>query len=130
MASTVHPHEAHALLQTLKRDGFDVDASLDRCLHAVGMKRETFAHLLGVSGTRLAQMTHHDGRLSLQALGAATLDADGKQVVAALVREWADSMGLEDLDAVARRFAEATELMKKRMARATLRQPQTSRRTA
>lgn len=130
MPSTVHPSEARALLQTLKRDGFDVDAALDRCLHTVGMKRETFAHLLGVSGTRLAQMTHHDGRLSLQALGAAALDVDGKEVVAALVREWADSMGLEDVDAVARRFAEATELMKKRMARATLRPHQTSRRTA
>ena len=58
------------------------------------------------------------------------LDVDGREVVAALVREWADSMGLEDVDAVARRFAEATELMKKRMARATLRPHQTSRRTA
>lgn len=130
MASTVHPNDARALLQTLKHDGFDVDAALDRCLHHVGMKRETFAALIGVSGARLAQMTHHDGRLSLQALSAAAHDADGKQVVAALVREWAESMGLEDVDAVARRFAEASALLKTRMARATLRPHRMTRRTA
>lgn len=129
MAPIVSSPVATALLQKSKV-GFDFDAALDEALHAHGMKRETFAALLGVSGSRLSQMAHHDGRLSLQALARAAEDAEGKAVVAALVRAWAEAVGLEQIDAVAQAFTEASRLLVLRMAKAPLRAPQETRRTA
>lgn len=110
--------------------GFDLDAALDKALGTVGMKRETFAGLLGVSAARLGQITHHDGRLSLQALTAAAQDEDGRKVVAALVQEWTTALGIVDTDAVAARLAELTTVVRGRMAKATLRETHTTRRTA
>lgn len=142
MPSTVPADLGTVLLHSLKvgcallpgvivlAGGFDLDAALDKALGTVGMKRETFAGLLGVSAARLGQITHHDGRLSLQALTAAAQDEDGRKVVAALVQEWTTALGIVDTDAVAARLAELTTVVRGRMAKATLRDTHTTRRTA
>jgi hypothetical protein len=129
MSSTVAPTVSSAPLPSWKVDGFDLDAVLDRALAAVGMKRETFAGLLGVSGPRLSQMVQ-SGRLCLVSLSRAAQDADGRTVVASVVREWAEAMGIEDVDAVAARLADVLVMERKRMARASLRDSQATRRSA